>query len=235
LDKYCQSCIERYKITKPATRQWAENYYICDECFQPLINNVLGIPTDSDIASKPLDKESPMVNQLYDLLEVPQHLRTYNQDKFLKVYTDLFNYQSTMIANLELKDLVSKLEEYRLMFSVIKKGYVEAYVSKIDSLKREARAQAGLAGEEKSRKEHSKVKPSNVKLSQQESLAKRLGISVEQLEAASKFAKVEQTAKNEESFNTMIGKDDGQCRKAYIKDGKPIICRLSKGHEGEHN
>jgi hypothetical protein len=235
-DKYCQSCIERYKITKPATRVWAENYFICDDCFQPLVNNILGIPTDNDVSSKPLNGDSPLVNQIYDLLEVPEHLRSYRQDTFLKTYTDLFNYQSTLISNMELKDLVRKLEEYRLLFSVIKKGYVDAYVSKIDSLKRESREKLGVTGEEKSRKEASKVKPSKVKLSQQESLAKRLGISVEDLQKAQTLAKKEQSGVNEDKFNTMIGKEvNNICKKAYMKDGKPSLCKLEKGHEGNHD
>lgn len=235
-EKYCQSCLERYKITRPATRIWAENYPICDDCFQPLVNNIVGIPTDNDVSSKVLDNLTPLVSQVYDLLGVPEHLRQPSQDKFLKSYTDLFNHTSAAIVNLELKELTAKLEEYRLLFSVIKKGFAEAYVAKIDSLRRAERERLGVTGEEKSKKEHSKVKRPNVKLSQQESLARRLGISVADLEKAAQLARTGQVAKNETEFNKMIGKpDDGKCKKAYMKDGKPAICKLDRGHEGGHD
>lgn len=45
--KFCQSCIERgISQIQPATHLWADSYYICDLCYEPLINNLLGWPNN---------------------------------------------------------------------------------------------------------------------------------------------------------------------------------------------
>jgi hypothetical protein len=237
--KFCQSCAERgYGTEIPATREWKKDYFICEDCFQPLADNVFGNDNlTQGIKGKlpEFNADMPLLNQFYNLTNLPPSLRFNKQDDVLKNREQIFNYQAPMVENLELVDLTAKIEEFKVIFSTCKL-LAEPIAEKIKLLKSQEREKYHLSGEEKSLKEVTKIKKSTATLSQKEKLARSLNVTVEELDRMQSVAKGLSKTERENQFNTLIGKpSDGTCRKPFINDGKPAICKLSDGHTGAHS
>jgi hypothetical protein len=244
--KYCQSCAERYGRTDVlASREWRPGYFICEDCFVPLADNVFSdagymttqlgeriFPIKDPL---PIDENSPILNQFYDLLQVPAYLRYTRQEGVMKNRDEIYQYTAPMVENLSLVELTTTIEQYKCIFSFCKL-IAEPIAKKIMMLKSEERDKYHVSGTEKSLQEVTKIKKSPATMSQKEKLAKRFNVTVEELEKMQAVAKGVQKIENENKFNTMIGKPtDGLCRKAFILDGKPAICKLSEGHSEPHS
>jgi hypothetical protein len=237
--KYCQSCAERYGNTSvPATREWKKDYFICEDCFQPLADNVFG---NGNLTQSIKDKlpefkpDTPLLNQFYELAELPSSLRFNKQDDVLKNRESIYNYQAPMIENLELPELTARIEAFKVIFSTCKL-LAEPIADKIKLIKSQEREKYHISGEEKSIKEVTKVKKSTATMTQKEKLARSLGVTVEELDKMQNVAKGLQKSENENKFHAMIGKpSDGTCRKPFISEGKPCICKLPDGHTGNHS
>jgi hypothetical protein len=167
-NKTCQHCIERgYENPKPATKQWLNGQFTCDECFDRLSNAITNIPS---------------------------HFTDYllNSDDILKHRDEFFNHHHSAIVNLSLEEIHERLEHYkRILFTV--RICAEDCQSLIDKVRREAKLKQGL--EDKNfdhKKPTTKTAAAGIKLSKEQklkqSMAKTLGISVEQLEALGKTA-----------------------------------------------
>lgn len=241
--KFCQSCMERYgKSDILATREWRPGYFICEDCFRPLVDNVFsdsGLMNGQAVAKSEVisqvDPNKPLLNQFYELLNVPELLRYQRQDELLNHRNDIYLHFAPLVENLDLKECVAKIEDLRVIFSFCKE-VASLHAEKIQLLKSKEREKYHISGEEKSIKEVTKVKKSTATLSQKEKLAKMAGVSVEELEKMMTVSKGVQKIENENKFNQIIGKPtDGKCRKAFIKDGKPAICQRMFGHNGEHS
>lgn len=197
--KYCQSCLERGYGLALATREWKKDYFICDDCFRPLMDNIMQVDrkeTDSIIGK--INTDSPAYNQVCDLLEVPNHLRFSSEDTFLRSRNDIFNYHATALVNLSLEDITSRMEEMRLMLFQIKEKS-SAYADYINKVKHEERERQGINKLQESKKEFSKG-PSKIKMSKDEKLAKTLGFnSYKEYQEAVKLAK-------EKTFDKIVGK-----------------------------
>ena len=177
--KYCQSCIERFGSLTLATREWTENYFICNDCFQPLLNNLLGIERSIDEGKikTGIDVNSPILPQLFTLFEVPEHLRFNSSDKAALKYNDFFNHHSTTIVNQTLEQLVERIELIQTLFSTIKPE-LHALTDRVNKLKYVERERNQVEKIEKSRSE---IKgPSKIKMGKLEKEAKSLGLSLEQ-------------------------------------------------------
>lgn len=195
--KYCQSCIERGYGLKLATREWTPQYFICDDCYQPLLDNILGIERLEVERIKPEIKcDSPALNQFYELLNIPEALRFDSSDNVLNHRNDIFNYHATAIVNQNLDEVKENIEKLQVMLFQIKISLepMQDYINKVKALER---SKANLKGVETSR---DGIKaPSKVKLSKMEKEAKSLGLSVE------KYAEMIKSAKQAE-FDKVVGK-----------------------------
>lgn len=179
--KYCQSCIERGFDPKPATREWKTGYFICDDCFGPLINqlaNYEATRAEIDKVKANVGNNSPALAQVYDILEIPEGLRYNSSDDVLRNRNDIFNYHANMIANMSFEEVQTNIEFLQVVLFQIRIG-MEPLQDYINKVKHEERLKRNVDGIAKSKKEIGK-KPSKVKLTKLEKEAKALGMSVEQ-------------------------------------------------------
>lgn len=168
-DKLCQSCIERnYSPPNKATKMWTNGYFICEECYQPLLNNLLGgMPTHfSDIITSE------------DVLD--------NRDK-------IFVFHHPLIVNMTEEELRAKLEEYKKILFTIR-IYTEDVQIEIDKYRAKNRPIKQL----QSKGEASKIPKSTSdaeKLSKEEktmkATAKTLGMTLEAYKALIKTTRAD--------------------------------------------
>jgi len=187
--KYCQSCIERYNALKLATREWRPDYFICDECFEPLLNNILNLNENEIVRVKTanLNNSSPLLEQIYNLLEIPPNLRFSRSDDVLKSRNDIFNHHATALVNKDITEISKQIEELSIILFQVKVA-IEPRQDYINRVKYAEREKAGLKGLEKSEKEYTKG-PSKVKQSKDEKMAKQLGMTLEKYLEMAKAAK----------------------------------------------
>lgn len=189
--KYCQSCIERGYGLKLATREWRADYFICDECFTPLLNNIMNIG-DEDIKKikenvNSIRNDSPFLTQAYDLLGIPENLRYSKSDQVLNNRNDIFNYHAPALINKSIESVASEIEELSIVLFQIKLA-IEPRQDYINKIKYYEREKVGLKGLEKSEKEYTKG-PSKLKLSKDEKMAKQLGMPLDKYLEMVKSAK----------------------------------------------
>lgn len=176
--KYCQSCLERGFGLKLATRLWKVDYFICEECYVPLLNNVIGTErAEVERVQDLVSCDSPALNQFYDLLSIPEALRFTSTDSILNHRNDIFNHHATALVNVPIDAVKERIEFLQIILFQIKVNLepLTDYINKIKALER-AQNQVDKTKESKDR-----IKgPSKVKLSAMEKEAKSLGLTVEQ-------------------------------------------------------
>lgn len=179
--KYCQSCLERGFGLVIATREWTTDYFICDDCFEPLLNNIIN-PNDNELRilkdNPTIDINKPILNQFYDLLGIPEQLRFNRADTVLSSRNDIFNYHAPAILNKDLKEVASEIEQLQIMLFQIKIA-IEPRQDYINRIKHSEREKANLSSIEKGKKEFSKSGPSKVKQGQDQKMADTLFKAVE--------------------------------------------------------
>lgn len=200
--KYCQSCLERYGNLVLADREWTPGYFICTDCLTPLLNQQLDydagrveVARSSLVAQPP--SNSPLLNQVYELMGIPPELRFNDANKVLQNRNDIFNYHAPAIVNKTVEQISQDIETLSILLFQIKIA-IEPRQAYIDKVKHEERSKAGLSGLDKSEKEFTKRAKSGVKLSQDEKMAKTLGITVE------KYREMAQSARKTE-FKKITG------------------------------
>jgi len=189
--KYCQSCIERGYGLKLATREWRVDYFICDECFEPLLNNIMNI-NDNDVQKikeniQSIKPNGSFLTQAYDLLGIPENLRYSKSDQVLNNRNDIFNYHAPALINKSVESVASEIEELSILLFQIKLA-IEPRQDYINKIKYYEREKAGLKGLEKSEKEYTKS-PSKLKQSKDEKMAKQLGMTLDKYMEMVKSAK----------------------------------------------
>ena len=196
--KYCQSCIERGYGLVLATREWRADYFICDDCFTPLINQMMDYDTDRveiEKISAKIDPNKPFLNQAYELLGIPEQLRFTTSDLVLRARNDIFNFHSIANVNKSIEEIAGEIEELAIILFQIKLK-IEPKQDYINKLKAKEREEAGLRGLDKSEKEYTKW-PSKVRMGKDENMAKQLGMSLE------KYLEMIKSAKTME-FNKIV-------------------------------
>jgi len=198
--KYCQSCIERGYGLKLATREWSKDYFICDDCFEPLINSLVNydatraqVERVKNIASS----NEPFLNQFYEILNIPVPLRFTRSEEILQLKNrnDIFVHHAGALVNKNLEEIKEQIENYQVMLFQIKIG-LEPLTDYINKIKAEERTKANIEGVKKSKAEVTKTK-----MSKEEKEAKALGMSVERYKEMVKKAK-------EREFDKIVGKKD---------------------------
>jgi len=213
--KLCQSCIERGYPPKPATREWTSGYFICDECFQPLFENIIR-PNEVNLNqngfdNSKLDSELPILSQFYEMMEIPEALRFTESDTVLNKRNDIFNFHAPAIVNKDVKQIASEIEQMQVMLFQIKVA-IEPRQDYINRLKASEREAAQL---EKVKKSTSEITKSKVKLTQDQKMADTLFKATikdpaERLAAYLKLQKGTEDlekARREKEFNKIIGKE----------------------------
>ena len=193
--KYCQSCIERGYGLVLASHEWTPGYFICDDCFQPLINNIVQVErAEVERVKTDIKCDSPVLNQIYELLGLPEQLRFNSSEQVINSRNDIFNYHAQAIVNMNLDQVKERIEFLQTVLFNIRYA-VDPYQDYINVEKAKARENAGLKGIEKSKKEVGK----KVKLNDEEKMAKTLGMSVEAYRKAVAMAK-------EKTFTNIVEK-----------------------------
>lgn len=168
----CQSCIERgYSNPQQATREWTPGYFICEDCFNPLIENVLGnnkIP--EALLSKSKD-EYPELIKVYEVLEIPFELQFTTQEDLLHNQDKFFNVINPAIINLSMEDLVKKVDYYKCCYFSIRR-VTDIYEQRISNLKARKREELNIQGLDKSIKEEGKKK--TIATKKQQSLTEQI-------------------------------------------------------------
>jgi len=194
--KYCQSCIERGYGLVLATHEWMPSYFICDDCWNPLINNIVQVERAEVKRIKTEVKlDSPALNQIYEILGIPEQLRFNNSEQVINSRNDIFNYHAQAIVNMNLDEVKNRIEFLQTVLFNIRYA-VDPYQDYINREKAKQRELSGLVGLEKSKKEVTK-NSSKVKLSDEEKAAKSLGMTVE------KYREIVKQAK-EKTFNKIV-------------------------------
>lgn len=168
-DKLCQFCIEHDNPNPyPATKRWANDFYICTTCYESLLDNLLSFP-----------------NHFSEMITSEQILQSRDQ---------IFNHHHAAIVNLPREDVEQRIEQYKqILFTV--RIFTEDATDYINKCKQEERNKHNLSGIEKSKKEKSKGPSLSSKLGGsaedklKEKMAKTLGITVKQLEDMGKTAR----------------------------------------------
>jgi hypothetical protein len=177
-DKLCQSCIERgYSTPRPATRRWNNGHYICEECYNPLLANLLtGIQSHfTDIITSE------------DILD--------NRDK-------IFNFHHQALVNCTNEELVDILEnDKRVLFE--RRIHAEVVQTLIDKYRAKNRLESGASKslQEVGKAPKSSSAASKIKQSKEEktlaSLAKTLGMTPEQYKALMSKSNIAEARKKE--------------------------------------
>ena len=196
--KYCQSCIERGFGLNPAEHEWTPGYYICHDCWKPLIDNQVQIErVEVNRIKSEIKCDSPILSQIYELLQIPETLRFNNTDDVVNNRNDIFIHHAKAIVNMTPEEVKERIEFLQTILFNIRYS-IDPYQDYINKEKAKVREESGLAKLEKSRKETVKSS-SKAKLSDEEKMAKSLGMTVEKYREAVKLAK-------EKTFNKIVGK-----------------------------
>jgi hypothetical protein len=203
--KFCQSCIER-GVQPPnlATREWTAGVFYCDECFQPLIEN-MSLPggvtqSPKQIVESIEQEKGPILEQIYKLLNIPEHLQFTSVDSTCRNYDKLFNFHAPSVVNYESAEELAKEIEARQIALFQIKYSIEPLQDYIKKLKEKEREANNLKGYNDSREDYAKgeKKKSPVKQSAEAKMAKALGMTLEAYQEFQKKAR-------ERNFNVMAG------------------------------
>lgn len=197
--KYCQSCIERGYGLVPATREFKTGQFICQDCFEPLLQNTLGYSVERAEIERiipEIDGDKPILEQIYNLLEIPDELRFTKSEDVLSNRNQIFNYHAKALVNCDPNEIIARVEQFQIILFQIKIG-MEPLTDYINRVKAEKRKEAQLVGIEKSKKEVGK-KPSKAKMSKDEQMAKALGMNLDTYLEMAKKAR-------ESEFNKLTG------------------------------
>jgi hypothetical protein len=205
--KLCQSCIERqYNPPQPATREWQPGIYYCEDCFGALINNMINIAPAEINSGLERIEPGPVLQQIYQLLNIPTELQFDSVDRTCKHRDKIFNFHAPSNINKDIDTTAREIEEYSIcLFQFQYK--IETLKIHIDKLKEQRRIEKGLKSYDDSKEEYSKVKkPSNVKASQQDKLKKAIGAqNSSEMDELIKTAQALEKKKRERQFNILAG------------------------------
>ena len=205
--KLCQSCIERgFNPPNQASREWQPGIYYCDECFNVLISNLTNIGEQEvrTVLNSTIEP-GPILDQLYKTLNIPESLQYDKIDVLQRSRDKLFNLHAPSVVNKSIEELQAQIEELGMIIfhCIYRKEPLELEVNR---LKEARRKEKNLAGYEDSREVYSKVKkPSNIKSTQEEKMAKTLGMSLEAYKEFVNKSQAEEKKAKERKFNILAG------------------------------
>lgn len=179
--RYCQTCIELgVNPPREATREWQVGIYHCEEHFNDKLNSL----TSPGLADKPIKKDidskfesGPVLQYIYDLYQIPKELQFDSVDEVCRNYDKFFNFHAPAVINRSLESLSLEIEQLAMSMFIIKFRN-EPLTMQIGKLKEKRREEKGLKNYVDSKETYAKGKPKSVKETDEEKLAKKLGMSV---------------------------------------------------------
>lgn len=215
--KFCQSCIQRqYNPPNIASREWQTGIYYCDDCFNAVIDNLTNIApaaiemhTDS-IKGKTIES-GPVLDHIYSLFSVPKELQFDRVDTVQRNHDKIFNFHAPAIINRTEENLAEEIEQLACALFHIKYR-IEPLEMQVKKLKEQRRKEKGLASYDDSKEQYAKVpKPkSPVKATQEEKMAKTLGMSIEEYRTTVAESQAKEQKRRDRYFNLMAG-NCGEC------------------------
>jgi hypothetical protein len=209
--KYCQSCIQRgFNPPNPATREWQTNVFYCEECFNALLQNLQGIaPAEVQSAVEDIKElellKLPWLDTIYQVLNVPKELQFDKVDIVCRNRDKIFNFHAPSVINRTLEDLEMEVEQLGMVLFQVKYR-MEPLQGRISQLKEELRKERNLTSYKDSKEVYAKSpKKSAVKVTQEEKMAKTLGMSLEEYRKTVADAQVKDKAAKERKFNILAG------------------------------
>jgi hypothetical protein len=183
--KLCQSCIERgIKPANPATREWQEGIFYCEECFQAVLENLINLsPAAVQLYTESINGQEvtngPILDRIYEIYEMPKELQFDKLDVVQRHHDKIFLFHAPATVNRTEESLAAELEQ--LSKSIFYLRYrAETIEGRISVLKEERRKEKGLKDYKDSTEKYAKVKVSKTKLSQEEKMATALKMSLEE-------------------------------------------------------
>lgn len=202
--KLCQSCIERgFNPPNPASREFNPNEFLCEDCFQSVLANLQsfapGSLEQSEVKRVIQANAGPILETIYNLLGTPNELRFDTVDTTCRQYDKIFNFHAPAVVNYgTIEELADEIEQRAMALFHIKYS-MEPLEMKINQLKSKAREEKKLKGVTDSVEKYSTKKGSSkVKATQEEKMAKTLGMPVEKYREMVKKAR-------EAEFNSLVG------------------------------
>lgn len=225
--KFCQSCIERgINPPNPAFREWQKDIYYCDECLKAKLETLTMVHIDSSqeqekILASTDFKSGPMLDFIYALYSIPPELQFDRIGKVEGNYDKIFNFHAPAVINRSLESLAEEIEQLEMALFHIKYRR-EPLEMRIRALKEQKRKEKGLESYNDSKEEYAKgpKKKSTVKTTQEEKLAKSLGMTLEQYQAMIGSAAEIEKKKRMRQFNIM----SDNCAEC----GKPVEIRVNE-------
>jgi hypothetical protein len=151
-----------------------------------------------------IQSSSPILTQIYELLQIPEHLRFNSSDSILKSRNDVWNYHAPALINKTLSEIKERKEFLEMILFHIRLE-LEPIGQAIDRIKHEEREKNQLLGIEKSAKAYSKTSTSKAsKLTKEEKEAKTLGLSIEQYRKMISEMEKDEAEKREKEFRKLI-------------------------------
>jgi len=204
--KFCQSCIERgFNPPNQASREWQPGIYYCDECFNAIISNLTNIPESSVRETLSTIEPGPILDQVYKALNIPEALQYDKIDVLQRSRDKLFNLHAPSVVNKSIEELQAEIEQLGMIIfhCIYRKEPLELEVNR---LKEARRKEKNLISYDDSKEVYSKVKkPSNIKATQEEKMARTLGMSLEQYKAFVANSQAQEKLAKERKFNILAG------------------------------
>jgi hypothetical protein len=190
--KLCQSCIERgFKPAQPATREYLTGVFYCDDCFNALLENLTNIAPAEMIKETVSKIENtngnngnriPILEAIYQEYHIPAELQFNKVDTVCRNHDKIFHFHSPAIVNKSLEDLEVEQEQLAIALFNIKFRH-DVFEKRIKDIKSDLRKEKNLTSYNDSKEIYStpkKTKSSAIKATQEEKLAKTLGLSLEE-------------------------------------------------------
>lgn len=188
-----------------ATREYAPGIYYCDECFNAIINNLMNIAPATLVQKLPDIPSGPFLPQVYQALNIPSELQFGNLQTTCRNQDKLFNHHAIAIVNLTEQETATEIEQ--LSMSLFQIEYrIDALKHKADKIKEERRREKGLVSYDDSKEQYSKPRGksrSKIKDGEEEKLARKLGLSLEQFKQFGEMTKEDEKKKRERQFNIL--------------------------------
>jgi hypothetical protein len=205
--KFCQSCIERgFNPPNQASREWQPGIYYCDDCFNAIIANLTNV-SEAEVKTvlNGTIEAGPILDQVYKYYGIPEALQYDKIDVLQRSRDKLFNLHAPSVVNKSIEELQKEIEELGMIIfhCIYRKEPLELEVNR---LKEQRRKEKNLTSYDDSKEVYSKVKkPSNIKTTQEEKMAKTLGMTLEQYKLMVATAQVEEKKAKERKFNILAG------------------------------
>lgn len=209
--KLCQSCITRgFNPANPATREWQAGVFYCEDCFAALLQNLTNVaPAEVlDVVSQETpsnDKPKlPVLDLIYQTFNVPSELQFDKVDIVCRNHDKIFNFHAPAVVNKTVQELEFEVEQLAMsMFHI--KYRMEPLEMHIRKLKEELRKEKNLNSISDSKEVYAKPKKSSqIKITQEEKMAKTLGMTVEEYRETVKQAQAKDKVVREQKFTDII-------------------------------